>query len=94
MYSIIVKLDVNWAQVMFNIFITYHPSFLPYGDFLTYIFKKFKVDLQNESNVITSYEIFDHYVILQMKIQSIEDQSQSSTQARPSTQHLTPLHEP
>ena len=48
---------------------------LSYGAFLTFIFKKFKIDLKNEMNVASQFELFDHTVPLRMKLPSLVGQS-------------------
>ena len=62
------RLDVNWAQIIFDNFVKEHTAFFPYRAYLTHIFKKFKIDLASESNVIKFFEIFDHSVLLRMKL--------------------------
>jgi len=79
------RLDVNWAQIIFDNLVNEHTTFLPYGAYLTYIFKKFKVDLASESNVIKSVELLDHSVLLRMKHLN-EPPSQPSTHPPPRTQ--------
>jgi len=83
------KLEVNWAQVTFSNFTKHHSSFLPYGVFLSHIFKKFKVNLSSETNV-RSFEFFDHSILLRMKLLNFQTpptstpQDHSTSQAHPS----------
>ena len=88
-YAIMSKLEVNWAQVTFSNFTKHHSSFLPYGVFLSHIFKKFKVNLSSETNV-RSFEFFDHSILLRMKLLNFQTpptstpQDHSTSQAHPS----------
>ena len=70
-------------KLFFDNFVKEHTTFLPYWAYLTYIFNKFKVDLASESNIIKSFEIFDHSVLLRMKL--LKD---PATQPPPRTQPL------
>ena len=60
------RLDVNWAQIIFDNLVKEYTTFLPYEAYFTHIFKKFKVDLASE--FIKSFELFDHFVLLKMKL--------------------------
>jgi len=82
-YTIIARLDLNWAQIIFDNFMREHATFFRYGAYLTYIFKKFKVDLSSKSNIIKIFEIFDRS-ILRMKL--LDPPPQPSTQPPPRTQ--------
>jgi len=53
---------------MFDTLVKKPPIFLPYGVFLAHIFRKFKLDLPFESNVIKVFEPFDKSVLLCMKL--------------------------
>ena len=77
-------LDVNLAQIIFDNLVKEHTTFFPYGAYLTHIFKKFKVDLSLESNVIKTFEIFDRFVLLKIKL--LDPPPQPSTQPPPKTQ--------
>ena len=63
-----VKLEVNWARILFDTLVKEPSTFLPFGAFLTHIFRKFKLDLAFESNMVKVFEPFDRSVLLQMKL--------------------------
>ena len=88
MYVIMARLDVNWAQIIFDNLMKEHTTFLPYGAYLTHIFKIFKVDLVSKTNVIKTFELFDHFVLLRMKL--FDTPSQPSTQPPPRTHSQRP----
>ena len=67
-YAIMAKLEVNWTQTIFDTLVKEHSSSLPYGAYLTFIFKKFKIDLASETNVVKVFELFDRSVLLLMKL--------------------------
>ena len=67
-YVIMAKLEVNWARVIFDTLVKEPSTFLPYGAFLTHIFRKFKIDLALETNVVKVFELFDRSVLLRMKL--------------------------
>ena len=67
-YAIMANLEVNWARVMFNTLVREPSTFLPYDAFLTHIFRKFKIDLASESNVVKVFAPFDRSVLLRMKL--------------------------
>ena len=95
-YAIIVGLEVNWAKIIFDTMVKEHSSFLPYGAFLTHVFRKFKINLVSETNIIKLFESFDRSILLRQKLletppqqptfpsQSFQHPSQSSSQPRPS----------
>ena len=89
-YAIMVKLEVNWVQAIFDNLVKEHTTFLPYGAYLTRIFKKFKVDLSTESDVVKTFELFDHSV-LRMKLlnDSPTQPSTSSKKSRPPRESQT-----
>ena len=41
---------------MFDTLVKVPSTVLPYGDFLTHIFRKFKIDLASETNVVKVFE--------------------------------------
>jgi len=47
-YVIMAKLEVHWAQIMFDTLVKGHSSPLPYVAYLAFIFKKFKIVLASE----------------------------------------------
>ena len=63
-YAIMAKLEINWAQITL---VKEHSSSLPYGAYLTFIFKKFKINLASETNVMV-FKPFDRSVLLLMKL--------------------------
>ena len=67
-YAIMAGLEVNWAKIIFDTMVKYHSSFLPFGAFLTPIFRKFHVDLTSETSVIKIFELFDRAAIHRMKL--------------------------
>ena len=67
-YVIMAKFKVNCNRIMFDTLVKKPPIFLPYGVFLAHIFRKFKLDLPFESNVIKVFEPFDKSVLLCMKL--------------------------
>lgn len=67
-YAIIVKLEVNWAHVMFDTLVKEPSTFLSYGAFLTHIFRKFKIDLASKTNVVKVFESFDKLVLFCVKL--------------------------
>ena len=87
-YAIMAELEVNWTKIMLKTIIKHHTSFLSYRACLIHIFKKYKFDLQHESNMIRNFELFDHSMLLRMKIPSIKSQ----TQAAPSSPYKTTTH--
>ena len=56
-YTIMEKLKVNWARIMFDTLVMEPSTFLSYRAFLTHIFRKFKPDLAFESNVVKVFEL-------------------------------------
>ena len=86
-----VRLEVNWAKIMFNTIVKGHSTFLPHVAFLTHVFQKFKIDLAFETNVVKLFESFHRSVLLRMKLletppprptfpsHSLQSQSQSSS---------------
>jgi hypothetical protein len=71
-YAIMANIKVNWASVMFEVLRRYPTTFLPFGAFLTTIFKHFKVDLESEKTVIEFNEIIDHTIVARMKLGNIQ----------------------
>ena len=67
-YAIMAKLEVNWAQIIFDTLVKEHSSSLPYRPYLTFIFKKFKLDLASETNVVKVFKPFDRSILLRMKL--------------------------
>ena len=65
-YAIMANLEVNWVRVMFDTLVREPSFFLPYGAFLTHIFRKFKINLASETNVVKVFEPFDRSVLLRM----------------------------
>ena len=84
-------LKVNWADVIFDNIKKRRSTFLPYGAFLTFNFMKFKVDLKNEINVVSHFELFDYTVLLRMKIPFVVGQIAVGSSS--STLHDTQLKE-
>jgi len=86
-YAIMAGHDVNWAKIMFDTMVKNHSSFLPYGAFLTPIFRKHHVDLDSENTVVTIFELFDRAAIHRMKLPDFPSdeppQQQSSPQQPP-----------
>ena len=70
-YAIMAGLEVNWAKIIFDAMVKYHSSFLPFGAFLTPIFRKFHVDLASETSVVKIFELFDRAAIHRMKLTDI-----------------------
>ena len=88
-YAIMAGLDVNWAKIIFDTMVKFHSSFLPFGAFLTPIFRKYHVDLASENTVVKIFEFFDRAAINRMKLPefpSHEPQQPSSNP--PSPQHV------
>jgi len=85
-------LKVNWADIIFDTIKKHHSTFLPYGAFLTFIFKKIKVDLKNEMNVVSNFELFDYTVLLRMKIPSLISLTEAGLS--PSTHHNSQPQDP
>ena len=81
--AIMDRLKVNWAQVIYNNLTKHQTSFLPLGAFFTHIFKKFKVKLSSESNVVRSFELFDHSTFLRMKLLNFQTPPPTSTSQEP-----------
>ena len=73
-YAIMGNIQVNWAEVYFDNFLTIPRGFLPYGAFLTKIFDKFHVDLKSEKSVVRSIEFFDSNALTRMKLTNFEIQ--------------------
>ena len=67
-YAIMAGLDVNWAKIIFDTIVKDHTSFLPYGAFLSHVFRKFHIDLDSETSVIKVFEPFDRAVLHRMKL--------------------------
>ena len=81
-------LEVNWAKIMFDNIVKEHTSILPYGAFLSHVFRKFKLDLAFETSVVKVLEPFDRAVLHRMKVLDLpqrpplpqpQQQSSSST---------------
>ena len=64
-------LDVNWAKIIFDTLVKDHTSFLPYGAFLSHMFRKFHINLDSETSVIKVFEPFDRAVLHRMKLTDI-----------------------
>ena len=67
-YAIMAGHDVNWAKIIFDTMVKFHSSHLPFGAFLTPIFRKYNVDLASEETVVKSFEFFDRAAINRMKL--------------------------
>ena len=98
-YAIMAGLEVNWAKIIFDTMVKFHSSFLPFGAFLTPIFRKYHVDLASETSV-KIFELFDSAAIHRMKLTDIPPtppQHPSSPPPSP-TQGLSsssqPFHDP
>ena len=65
-YVIMARLEVNWAKIIFDNLVREHTTYVPYGSYLTHTFKKFKIDVASETNVVKTFEPFDGYVLLRM----------------------------
>ena len=66
---------------MFDTLVKKPSKFLPYGAFLTHIFRKFKIGLAIETNVVKVFEPFDRSILLRMKLLEI-----------PTPQPIFPFH--
>jgi len=60
--------EIDWAKIIFVTIVKEHTSFLPYGDFLSHVFRKFKLDLAFETSVIKVFEPFDCTVLHHIKL--------------------------
>jgi len=78
-------LEVNSARIIYNNLTKHQTSILPYGAFLTRIYKKFQVDLSSETNVVGAFELFYHIVLFRMKFLSFQPPPPSSTKENPSS---------
>ena len=67
-YAIMAGHDVNWAKIIFDTMVKFHSSFLPFGAFLTPIFRKYNIDLASENTVVKIFELFDRAAINRMKL--------------------------
>ena len=67
-YTIMARLEVNWAKKIFDNLVKDHTSFLPYGAFLSHVFQKFHIDLTSETSVVKVFELFDRAVLHRMKL--------------------------
>ena len=94
-------LEVNWAKIIFDTLVKDHTSFIPYGAFLSHVFRKFHIDLASETSVVKVFEPFDRVVLHRMKLHDFSQPPpqppspppQSSTQA-PSSSTQPPFTEP
>ena len=53
---------------MFDNLVKDPSTFLPCTAFLSQIFRKFKIDLASETNAVKTFNLFDRYVLLHMKL--------------------------
>ena len=67
-YAIMAGLEVNWAKIIFDTIVKDHTSFLPYGAFLSHVFRKFHIDLASETSIIKVFEPSDRDVLQRMKL--------------------------
>ena len=82
-YAIMAGHDVNWAKIIFDTMVKPHSSFLPYGAFLTPIFRKFHIDLTSETTVVKIFELFDRAAINRMKLPDFPSDEQPSSPQQP-----------
>ena len=61
-------LEVSWANIIFDNIIKEYTSFLPYGAFMSHVFRNFKLDLASETSVVKVFEPFDRAVLHRMKL--------------------------
>ena len=85
-YAIFAQIKVDWATVFINNMASKHTKFLPFGSFLTHIFKHFNVDLTNEPKVESKRDFFDKVSLsrMQLALDSIPSSS-SRSQSRVSS---------
>ena len=67
-YAIMAGLEINWAKIIFDNRVKNHTSFLPYGAFLSHVFRKFHIDLAFETSVVKVFKPFDCTVLHRMKL--------------------------
>ena len=80
-------LEVNWAKIIFGTLVKDRTSFLPYGAFLSHVFRKFHIDLASETSVVKVFKPFDRAVLHRMKL---HDFSQPTPQLQPQHQPSPP----